>query len=144
MSEPPTVEVFGESRGNPGLAGAGAMMTDLRGREVGHIARYLGVRTTVQAEFHAIACGLELAITNRATAITVLTSHDAPFRQLTGKSAAHIPEVLALYAHIQDLMITFTTCELRLVPSEDLDSAERLAAVAIDSRGRRQAIDYGV
>jgi ribonuclease H / adenosylcobalamin/alpha-ribazole phosphatase len=133
--------VFGEARGNPGLAGTGAVIHDQTGREIRRLSEFLGVSTPVQAEYRAVLSGL-MALTELApNSATVLTSHEAPFRQLTGKSSAHIPEVMKLYVQSQTCMSQLPGLELRLVESSEVDIAERLAAIAIDSRGRRQAFD---
>lgn len=51
----------GGSRGNPGIAGCGAVVIDNNGKELGHIHAFLGVdKTNNYAEYHGVIFGLEL------------------------------------------------------------------------------------
>lgn len=135
------VGVFGEARGNPGLAGLGVVLHDGAGRRIRRLSEFLGTSTPVQAEYRAILKGLTVLAELPATGGTLYTTHEAPFRQLTGKSSAHAPEIVDLYIQARACLSRLPSFELRLVVSTELEMAERLAAVAIDSRGRRQAID---
>ena len=137
-----TVEVYGEARGNPGLAGIGAVVKDRRGRTLAHISRYLGACTPARAEYEALVAGLSAASSRQATGLVLTTSHEAPWRQLTGRTAARSPETADLFVEARRLMAELGDATLEFVPESEVETAERLAAVAIDSRGRRTAIDY--
>jgi len=50
----------GGSRGNPGPAGAGAVVTDVAGQQLTSAAKYLGLATNNEAEYQAVILGLEL------------------------------------------------------------------------------------
>src|SRR3989338_7758285 len=49
----------GGSRNNPGIAGAGAVITDESGTVLKEISEFLGVRTNNWAEYEAIILGLQ-------------------------------------------------------------------------------------
>ena len=51
----------GASRGNPGLAGAGAVLLDADGRVIAELTKFLGVTTNNVAEYEGFIIGLEEA-----------------------------------------------------------------------------------
>lgn len=100
------------------------------------VARYLGVATSLQAEYEALICGLEAALRHKAQSITILTGSEALCRQLQGKSSSHAPEAVALYARAHELAVD-NSVDVEWTDPERLETAERLANLAVDSRGRR-------
>jgi ribonuclease HI len=141
MTESMQVTVFGEARGNPGLAGAGVEIRGPNGKLVARASTYLGVRTPMQAEYASFVLGLEEVKRLDIHEVTLVTSHEGPYRQVTGKSSAFIAEVAGLSAQVSALLAELGDVELRLAGAEQVETAERLASVVIESRGRRQAID---
>jgi ribonuclease HI len=73
----------GASRGNPGPAGCGAFVTTPEGRLLGEARRALGDATSNAAEYAAAALALELALTHRATAMTLHLDSRLVVEQLT-------------------------------------------------------------
>ena len=57
------IKIFtdGGSRGNPGIAGAGAVVYDEEGNEIRTVSKFLGKKTNNWAEYEAVILGLELA-----------------------------------------------------------------------------------
>ncbi len=49
----------GGSRGNPGIAGAGALIVGEKGNVIKECFEHLGIRTNNWAEYHAVILGLE-------------------------------------------------------------------------------------
>lgn len=137
-----TIHVFGESRGNPGLSGIGVVAYGPNGKQQRRISEFKGISTPAHVEFDAVLRALRYLVETGPASAVLMTSHDAPFRQLTGKSKAHLPETMALLAASVETLTQLKDVSFRLVAATDLDLAERLASVAIDTRGRRQAIDY--
>src|ERR671932_644658 len=58
---PVTVHAVGVARGNPGLAGAGIVITDATGVVRERVARYLGSATALHAQLQALALALRYA-----------------------------------------------------------------------------------
>ena len=56
------LQVDGGSRGNPGPAGAGAVLFDPAGEKKGEVSRYLGETTNNVAEYQALLLGLKMAL----------------------------------------------------------------------------------
>ena len=76
----------GGSRGNPGPAACGAVIYDQAGNEVQRLSRTIGVTTNNQAEYQALAMGLEwvLAAHQKASVVCRLDS-ELVVKQLRGE-----------------------------------------------------------
>jgi ribonuclease HI len=135
------VEVCGVSRGNPGLSGAGVVIRDLGGHIVEQRSRYLGVSSPPQADYHAVIEGLTAVSNHNPTHISLHIDNEAMWRQLLGRSSARSPEVIELYSQVLNLLQAIRDVAIELRDAEELDLAYRLANVAVDTRGRRQAVD---
>ena len=131
----------GVSRGNPGLSGAGVVIRDRQGRVLEQSSRYLGLRTPTQADYHALLDGLTAARRRNPSHLTVVVGNEALWRQILGKSTLRSPEVIDLYAQAIELIKQASDTHIELETDSALELANRLANVAVDSRGRRQAVD---
>lgn len=141
MSDPGwTVEVFGDARGNPGLAGIGVVVRDGGGRERDRTARFLGATTRMRARYQAIVAGLRAAVEANVDA-AILTSDEVAVKQIGGRSRAQAVEVVDLLAEALRLLEANPGLSISLADEGTLDTAENLATVAIDTRGRRTAFD---
>ncbi len=137
------MEVCGASRGNPGLSGVGVVIRDPKGKNVEQLSHFLGIATSIRATYEAVLKGLERGIrwTSTSAGLTVLLDDETVWRQVTGRSHALLPEVAPILSKITDLLHGPLKIEFMLVEPARIERAERLANVAVDSRGRRQTID---
>lgn len=135
------VETDGAARGNPGLAGAGVIIKDEHGRNVETIGRFLGVTTNNQAEYHALIVGLEAVARHRPEAVTVRMDSELVVKQMNGQYRVRHPEIVPLYSRAAELASALPSVTFVHVPREQNPGADRVANVAIDSRGRRVALD---
>jgi|SRR5579875_271172 len=135
------LETDGASRGNPGLAGAGVVIRDDSGRRVETIGKFLGVTTNNQAEYQALITGLEAAGRHNPESIEVHSDSELLVRQMTGAYRVRNPAILPLYARAMELTIELGNVSYRHVPREQNSGADKLANVAIDSRGRRSVLE---
>ena len=55
------INTDGGSRGNPGIAGAGAVISDEEGTVIKKVCRPLGIMTNNEAEYQAVILGIETA-----------------------------------------------------------------------------------
>jgi len=133
--------VAGVAHGNPGLAGAAAEILDSRGKTLERVSKYLGIATSAQAAFQAVILGLEQARRWRPDSVRLLLENDAVRRQLTGKSRAHIPETIDLLARAEALLADQPDVVLPVPDPKVMSVAERLAILAVETRGRRLALD---
>lgn len=135
------VETDGAARGNPGLAGAGIIIRDDHGREIERIGRFLGVSTNNQAEYQALIIGLEAVARHSPEAVTVRMDSELAVRQMNGQYKVRNPGIVPLYLKAAELAATLPNIQFEHVPREKNPGADLVANVAIDSRGRRTALD---
>ena len=74
----------GAARGNPGPAGAGAIIYDGQGRELARLKRYLGQATNNVAEYEALLLGLEKARSLGAKRLWLRLDSELLVKQLKG------------------------------------------------------------
>jgi ribonuclease HI len=135
------VETDGAARGNPGLAGAGVIVKDEHGRRLETIGKFLGVTTNNQAEYRALIEGLQAAARHQPECVTVRMDSELVVRQMNGQYRVRHPELLPLYAQAVELAMALPNVTFQYVPRDQNFGADQVANVAIDSRGRRVALD---
>jgi ribonuclease HI len=124
----------GASRGNPGPAGAGALITDLEGATVAEKAVYLGEATNNQAEYQALLVGLKAAVKLAPSRLTVRMDSELIVKQLNGEYRVRNRDLLPLYGRARELMQRLADVRVVHVPREENAHADRLANQAIDNR----------
>lgn len=129
-----TIRTDGASRGNPGEAGIGVLVTDETGRIVKKIARYIGRATNNQAEYEALLAGLEAAHESGAEGISVLSDSELLVRQINGVYRVKNPELKVMHAKAVSIMKGFRRVSVKYVPREQNAHADAFANEAIDKR----------
>lgn len=125
--------IDGGARGNPGPAGAGALIYDERGNQIAAEAFPLGILTNNAAEYAALIKGLEMARDAGVRRLEVRTDSQLLVRQIQGiyrTRAVHLREA-ALTAH--KLIKAFSEVRFISIPREQNREADRLANRAMDS-----------
>jgi ribonuclease HI len=122
----------GAARGNPGPAGAGAVVVDAEGAVLAEVAEGLGETTNNVAEYTAAIRGLEEA--SRLGARDVLLRSDSLLlvNQLTGRYRVKTAHLQPLHRRIRDLVRDFDRVEFEHVPRERNVEADRLANRGVD------------
>ena len=129
------IHTDGAARGNPGPAGAGAILRDAEtGETVAEIAEFLGVRTNNVAEWTAVELALLHARELKATTVDLRTDSELVARQIAGRYRVKHPDLKPIHARVMDLLSTFTAYTVGHVPRERNLDADRLSNVAIDER----------
>lgn len=80
-----TLRCDGGSRGNPGPAAYGFVLSDADGREVEARGEYIGSATNNVAEYRALIAGLEAAVAHGAVPLAVVMDSELVIRQMTGQ-----------------------------------------------------------
>lgn len=124
----------GAARGNPGLAGAGAVLLDREGLVIERAAEFLGKATNNVAEYQAVILGLRRALDLGARRVELMSDSELLIRQLGGRYKVRAPHLLPLFAQAKKLLAGFESHRLRHVPREENSEADRLANMAIDER----------
>jgi ribonuclease H / adenosylcobalamin/alpha-ribazole phosphatase len=122
----------GAARGNPGPAGAGAVLLDEDGHIVAELTRALGRATNNVAEYSALILGLEEAKRLGANAIDVRMDSLLVVEQLRGRWRTKHPGLIPLALRAGQLLASFPEREIRHVPREQNLVADALSNRAID------------
>ena len=130
------IHTDGAARGNPGPAGAGAILRDAdHGTTVAEIAEPLGRATNNVAEWTAVLLGLEEARRLGATHVDVRMDSQLVARQISGIYRVKHPDLKPLHAAVMRLLRGFDGYSVGHVPRELNVDADRLSNVAIDGPG---------
>jgi ribonuclease HI len=131
------IHTDGAARGNPGPAGAGAVLRDAAdGSLVAEIATFLGVRTNNYAEWTAVALALEEALLQGANHVDLRMDSQLVARQITGRYRVKHPDLKPIHAQVMSLLSRFAGYSVGHVPRELNKEADRLSNVAIDELHR--------
>jgi ribonuclease HI len=123
----------GAARGNPGPAGAGAIVTTREGMVVGQIAEGLGRATNNVAEYTAAILGLERARELGAREVLLRSDSQLLVNQLTGRYRVRTAHLRPLYERVQQLATGFERITFEHVPREQNSEADRLANEGVDA-----------
>jgi ribonuclease HI len=125
----------GAARGNPGPAGAGAVLADTEGRVVERLGRYLGVQTNNVAEYTGLLLGLARARELGAEAVEVYADSELMIRQLEGRYQVKAPGLKPLFEQARGLLRGFRGgVRLTHVPRAQNAEADAMSNRAIDER----------
>ncbi len=134
------VEADGGSRGNPGVAGSGAVVLDASsGAVLIEIARFIGVATNNVAEYVALVAGLEAAFDRDENAeIIVRMDSKLVIEQMSGRWKIKHPDMIQLGKQVQDL-VRGKTVSWQWIPREQNFRADALANKAMDDLADSQS-----
>ena len=134
-----TLYADGGSRGNPGPAGAGAVVFDTLGKRVLEVADYLGVATNNIAEYEAVLRGLTklrdefLPEHLKSAKVTVKMDSKLVIEQLKGNYKVKHPNLVPRYLEVKNIIArSFPNIEYIHVPRELNKDADALANRAMD------------
>lgn len=129
------IHTDGAARGNPGPAGAGAVVTDPAGKVVAEVCRYLGDEmTNNQAEYHALLLALKEAAARGATRVAIFADSELMVRQLQGEYRVKNDGIKPLFQEAMVLLRRLGGYTIAYVPREKNRRADRLANLAIDGQ----------
>jgi probable phosphoglycerate mutase len=133
-----TIFADGGSRGNPGPAGAGAIVRDAHGKVIAEISEYLGVNTNNFAEYTGILSALEalhkkLGNEESASAIVVVKMDSMlVVKQMNGEYRIKHPNLKPLAARVNEIRKKFKSVTFVHVYREHNKEADHLANLAMD------------
>ena len=126
------INVDGASRGNPGTAGAGAILKDPNGRVVRKLRRYLGEATNNVAEYEALLMALEEAAALGSKTVRVFADSELVVKQVKGIYRVKNKGLKDFYVKVMKVASTFDDFKIAHVMREDNAEADKLANEAID------------
>ena len=131
------IYVDGASCCNPGPAGAGLVIYDENGNELGRDSAYLGEMTNNMAEYEALVRALKKAEEASVRDVSVYTDSLLVKNQIKGTYKIK-NEILKKYAdEARQIARTFDHFVIEYIPREQNKIADKLAKGAANKRGRR-------
>ncbi len=134
-----TLYADGGSRGNPGPAGAGAVVFDNLGKRIVEVSDYLGIATNNIAEYEAIMRGLKKLSETYSpevvhhTPLTIRMDSKLVVEQLKGNYKVKHPNLVPRYLEVKNILArSFGTVTFEHVYRENNKDADALANRAMD------------
>jgi ribonuclease HI len=127
------VHVDGGSRGNPGPAAAGAVLTTPGGEVVDEVHEYVGIATNNVAEYRGLLLGLARARALGATEVEVVNDSELIAKQVNGVYKVKHPDMRPLHRAALDALREFDSWVVRTVPREQNAGADALVNQALDA-----------
>jgi ribonuclease HI len=124
----------GAARGNPGPAGAGAVIISPEGHIVAKVGKYLGETTNNVAEYTGLILGLKRAKAMGLRELEVLADSELLVKQLAGEYQVKADHLRPLHDEAQALIKGFEIIEIRHIPREENTAADEMSNRAIDLR----------
>ncbi|MBA2634507.1 MAG: ribonuclease HI family protein [Chloroflexi bacterium] len=130
------IHTDGAARGNPGPAGAGAVLRDAAtGTVLAEIAEPLGRATNNVAEWTAVQLALEEAIHLGATHVDLRMDSELVARQISGVYRVKHPDLKPFHTAVMTMLRQLDGYTVGHVPRALNKDADRLSNVAIDGPG---------
>ena len=123
----------GACRGNPGIGGAGAVITDEEGIVLWEGHEYLGHCTNNVAEYKALILGLRGAIAAGYKNLYVYLDSELLANQINGSYRVKNENLKVLMTEVRGLLTSFDTIEVKHVLRCHNSHADKLANLAIDT-----------
>jgi ribonuclease HI len=123
----------GACRGNPGVGGAGAVITDGEGSVLWEGKEYLGYCTNNIAEYKALILGLKGALAEGYKNLEVYLDSELLANQINGSYRVKNENLKVLMTEVRGLLTSFDTIEVKHVLRCHNSHADKLANLAIDT-----------
>ncbi|MEJ0053802.1 MAG: ribonuclease HI family protein [bacterium] len=133
-----TIHADGGSRGNPGPAGAGAVIRDEGGSTVAVVSKFLGVQTNNFAEYEAVIAALDVLLSRvpeeerRGVRVLIKMDSQLVVKQMRGEYKVKHPNIKPQYARLSERAAKFGSVTFTHVYREENGDADALANEAMD------------
>ena len=128
----------GGSRGNPGPAGYGAIVTDAHGAVLAELSEFLGRRTNNFAEYSGLLAVLEWALANGHGRVKVVSDSELMVKQVQGKYKVNSVDLKPLWLEVRARVARLDGFEIAHALRHKNKEADALANQAMD-RGMGRA-----
>ena len=122
----------GGSRGNPGPAGAGFVLTNLSGAVIEKGGKFIGSATNNVAEYSALIFGLEAALKLAVSELVCYSDSELIVRQINGQYKVKDAVLKTYHLKVKNLLSKFKKVLFVSVPREKNRLADKLVNEAID------------
>ena len=127
-----TVHIDGGSRGNPGPAAAGIVLSADDGTVLHEAGIYLGKATNNVAEYHGLIAALQAAAKLGAKQVDLFSDSELMVRQMNGQYRVKDAGLRPLFEQASALSSAFKRCTLQHVPRERNTQADELVNRALN------------
>ncbi len=135
--------IDGASRGNPGPAAYGVVLTTPQGEPLAAFSKFIGRTTNNVAEYRALIAALEHALKHGHLRLRVISDSELLTRQIEGRYKVKSADLKPLHERALALIGRFETFGIVHLPREQNREADRLANRALDGvevgAGRKSA-----
>lgn len=126
----------GACRGNPGIGGAGAVITDAEGKIIWEGREYLGQCTNNIAEYKALILGLKGASSIGLKHLKIYLDSELLTKQIKGSYRIKNEKLKLLMEDVRKLLALFECVDVTHVLRQHNSHADKLANMAIDEKYR--------
>src|SRR5215469_5487973 len=124
--------IDGGSRGNPGPAGYGVVITDRSGNMIATLHEYLGHQTNNYAEYHGLLAALDYVLNHGHKALKVVGDSELLVKQIRGEYKVKSPALQDLYQRARQMISQLEWFSIQHTLREGNQEADRLANMAMD------------
>jgi ribonuclease HI len=135
--------VDGGSRGNPGPAGYGVVITDQAGRKVATLSEYLGHQTNNYAEYHGLLAALDYVLEHGHKNLKVVGDSELLVKQIRGEYKVKSPALAELHQRARQMIVRLSWFSIQHVLRQGNAEADRLANAAMD-KGMGRSVAVGM
>ena len=128
------IHTDGGSRGNPGPAGIGAVLSDESGAVKKEISEYIGKATNNQAEYTALVRALEEARNLGAKEVQIAMDSELIVKQLKQEYKVKNKDLAPLFVKVWNLLSRFEKWSIKHVLREKNKRADELVNDALDKK----------
>src|SRR5271165_1859707 len=137
-----TAHCDGGSRGNPGPAGFGAVITDGRGQVVARLSEFLGIQTNNYAEYAGLLAVLKWSLEHGHRRLKVVSDSELMVKQMKGQYKVASPGLRPLWEEAKGLARKLDGFQMMHTLRGGNKEADRLANEAMD-RGMEKGSGAG-
>ncbi len=141
MDETLTLQFDGGSRGNPGPAGIGVVVSASDGTSLITLGRFIGRATNNVAEYKALITAMEEALKLGARRILIRGDSELVIKQMKGEYRVKHPDMKPLYAQAQALLAKFDATKIEHNLRGKNALADKLANLAMDRKADVTDVD---
>jgi len=130
--------IDGGSRGNPGPAAYGLVLSTADGAPVASLSKYLGHTTNNVAEYEGLLAALDYALEHNHLHLKIITDSELLARQITGRYKVRNPNLKLLHDRARALIAQLDGFRIEHVRREHNREADRLANEAMDKAAKQK------
>ena len=141
MNDVLTLQFDGGSRGNPGPAGIGIVISSSDNVRLVTLGRFIGKATNNVAEYRALITAMEEALKLGAKKIVIRGDSELVIKQMKGEYRVKHPDMKPLYEQAQDLLAQFDQAKIEHNLRGKNAVADKLANLAMDRKADVTDVD---